>query len=221
MDTVQRLRDQEESLLKASGLSPDVYQLHYAGQTALQLDVREMNQRDTILLFSRVTVLLTLMLGIQTRSVLMPVLMMGTILLSYFATLGFSWFIFKYLMGYEAINYRLPVYTFAASLERSRWRRDLLNGRRHSSAGVDSSRYLLCPNNPATSRAVSLLLYNGCRDLTGHLLNPAALIIRLEVLKDVSPPLSIFPLSLYRFRIQVINSSSSVPSQVRRVFCNM
>ena len=38
--------------------------------------------------------------------------MVATILLSYFASLGFSWLIFKYLLGLDAISYRIPVYTF-------------------------------------------------------------------------------------------------------------
>lgn len=71
-----------------------------------------MNQRDMILLFSLVTILLTIVLGFQTKSVLMPILMMGTIILSYVASLGFGWWIFEHLFGYDAISYRLPVYTF-------------------------------------------------------------------------------------------------------------
>lgn len=112
LDTVERLRDHTEIFLEENGFSKSEYALHYAGQTAAQLDVKHMNTRDMIILFSLVTVLLTLVIGFQTRSVLMPVLMMSTILLSYFATLGFSWGIFKYFMDYEAISYRLPVYTF-------------------------------------------------------------------------------------------------------------
>ncbi|MFD2442452.1 MMPL family transporter [Bacillus sp. CGMCC 1.16607] len=112
LETVKHLRDSAEQLIKRSGLSTNDYQLHFSGQSASQLDVNEMNQRDMIVLFSVVTVLLTIMLWFQTRSVLLPILMMSTILLSYFATLGFGWWIFKHLMGYEAISYRLPVYTF-------------------------------------------------------------------------------------------------------------
>lgn len=112
LDTVEKLRDHAETFLNDSRFSKNDYQLHFSGQTASQLDVKKMNKRDMIVLFSLVTLLLTLMIGFQTRSVLMPVLMMSTILLSYFATLGFSWWIFKQLMGYEAISYRLPVYTF-------------------------------------------------------------------------------------------------------------
>ncbi|MBS4224097.1 MMPL family transporter [Lederbergia citrea] len=112
LDTVQKLRDSSEQMLVDSGFSSSEFHLHYAGQTAGQLDVKQMNQRDMLILFSLVTVLLTIMLSFQTKSVLMPVLMMGSILLSYFATLGFGWWIFHHLMGYDAISYRLPVYTF-------------------------------------------------------------------------------------------------------------
>jgi RND superfamily putative drug exporter len=112
LETVQKLRDQAGKILSESGLSTSSYQLHYAGQTAEQLDIRVMNQRDMIILFSLVTMLITIMLGIQTRSILMPLLMMATILLSYVSTLGFGWIIFHNILGYDSISYRLPVYTF-------------------------------------------------------------------------------------------------------------
>jgi len=112
LETVQNLRDSDEKMLKASGFSPNDVKLHISGQTAQQLDVSKMNKRDMLVLFSLVTVLLIVILGFQTHSILMPILMMATILLSYFSTLGFSWWIFEHLMGYDAISYRLPVYTF-------------------------------------------------------------------------------------------------------------
>ncbi len=112
LKTVQKLRDQEGNILSKSGFSSSSYQLQYAGQTAEQLDIRAMNQRDMVVLFSLVTVLITIMLALQTRSILMPLLMMATILLSYVATLGFGWVIFHDIMGYDSISYRLPVYTF-------------------------------------------------------------------------------------------------------------
>lgn len=112
LKTVEKLRNDAQTFLEDNGFSKYEYQLHYAGQTAGQLDVKQMNMRDMIVLFSLVTVLLTIVIGFQTKSVLMPILMMATILLSYFATLGFGWWIFGTFMGFEAISYRLPVYTF-------------------------------------------------------------------------------------------------------------
>jgi len=112
LNTVESLRDEADTFLKDSGFQTNEFQLHYAGQTAEQVDVQQMNKRDMIVLFSLVIALLTIILGIQTRSVVLPVLMMFTILLSYTASLGFGWFIFEKVMGYDAISYRLPVYTF-------------------------------------------------------------------------------------------------------------
>ncbi|MBS4196988.1 MMPL family transporter [Lederbergia citri] len=112
LNTVQKLRDSTVNLLKDSGFSTKDVKMHIAGQTAKQVDVRQMNQRDMIVLFSLVTILLTFILGFQTKSVVMPILMMATILLSYFSTLGFGWWIFHHVMDFDAISYRLPVYTF-------------------------------------------------------------------------------------------------------------
>src|SRR5699024_142382 len=108
---VKDLRDASEDMMKDSGFS-EAFTLHYGGQTAQQADVSDMNVRDMVLLFVLVIVLITVILGFQTHSVKLPLLMVGTILLSYAATLGFGWLIFKFLMGYDAISYRMPVYTF-------------------------------------------------------------------------------------------------------------
>lgn len=112
METVESLRENAESLLVENGFDVDTTTLHLAGQTPSQLDVKNINKRDMIILFTLVSLLLTIVLGFQTRSVLLPALMMGTILLSFVATLGFGWIIFKNILGYDAIGYRIPVYTF-------------------------------------------------------------------------------------------------------------
>ncbi|HLS34707.1 MAG TPA: MMPL family transporter, partial [Bacillota bacterium] len=108
IETIKDLQDKEDALLQDLSFS----KIHYAGQTAEQVDIQHMNKRDMIILFSLVIVLMTLVLGFQTRSILMPLLMMGTILVSYAATLGFSWVIFKQFLDLDAISYRIPVYTF-------------------------------------------------------------------------------------------------------------
>ncbi|MFD3450272.1 MMPL family transporter [Microbacteriaceae bacterium 4G12] len=112
IDAVKKLREQADTILKESNLSTSQYSLHIAGQTAEQVDVRSMNTRDTIVLFSLVTLFIMIMLGLQTRSIVLSIVMVSTILLSYAGTLGFGWFIFQSILGYDAISYRLPVYTF-------------------------------------------------------------------------------------------------------------
>lgn len=111
IDILSDIRSNSEQLLTTNGFNGDA-EVHFSGQTVSQLDVQEMNKRDMIALFTLVIVLLTLVLGFQTKSVGLPILMIGTILLSYVATLGFSWVIFHHILGYDAISYRIPVYTF-------------------------------------------------------------------------------------------------------------
>lgn len=106
--TIEKLRELENTITSDTSFTT----LHIAGQTAEQLDVKNMNTRDMILLFSLVTILLIIVLAFQTKSIGLPLLMMGTILLSYFASIGFSWWIFQYFFDLDAISYRLPVYTF-------------------------------------------------------------------------------------------------------------
>src|SRR5690606_15731848 len=62
LDTIQRLRDSADTLLKENGFFTKDVKMHFAGQTAQQVDVRQMNERDMIVLFSLVTVLLTFIL---------------------------------------------------------------------------------------------------------------------------------------------------------------
>src|SRR5699024_9522595 len=108
IQTVNNLRDQVATWTKDT----NIQDMHFAGQTAEQADVEQMNKRDMIVLFALVTLLMVVVLGFQTRSVLLPVLMMGTILLSYFASMGFGWWIFQHFLDLDAVSYRLPVYTF-------------------------------------------------------------------------------------------------------------
>lgn len=109
---VKQLREDSAKLLKDSGFDPALYSLHFAGQTAEQLDVRDMNQRDTLIIFSVITLIIAIMLIFQAKSIAVALAMMGTMLLSYAAALGISWTIFSTFFSYDAVSYRLPVYSF-------------------------------------------------------------------------------------------------------------
>lgn len=112
LNTIDQIRDDEENLLKDYGFEADDTSMYIAGQTAEQLDVRDMNERDMIVAFSAITILITIMLMFQSGSIIMGAIMMFTMLLSYAASLGLGWFIFENILGYDAISYRLPLYTF-------------------------------------------------------------------------------------------------------------
>jgi len=112
LDTIDNLRDEQNNLLSDNGFDTDNYSLHYAGQTAEQLDIRDMNQRDMIVAFSIIVVLISIMLIFQSGSLIMGLIMILTMLVSYTATLGLGWFVSHNILGYDAINYRIPFYVF-------------------------------------------------------------------------------------------------------------
>ncbi|SFD13453.1 putative drug exporter of the RND superfamily [Bacillus sp. 491mf] len=112
LNTIRLLRENSNSLLTNSGFDSKQYSLHYSGQTAQQLDVRSLNEKDTIVTFSLISLFILIMLTYQSRSIIIAFTMMITMLLSYSATLGLGWMIFHYILGYDSISYRLPVYTF-------------------------------------------------------------------------------------------------------------
>lgn len=112
LNTISTLRDNSKDLLTKSGFDSEQYSLHYSGQTAQQLDVQALNQKDTIVTFSLISLFILIMLTYQSRSIIIAFTMMITMLLSYSATLGLGWMIFHYILGYDSISYRLPVYTF-------------------------------------------------------------------------------------------------------------
>lgn len=109
-DTIIELRDESQALFKEAGL--DQTELFIAGESAKNTDLRDIDKRDTMLVMILMTVLITIMLGLQTRSIIAPIYMMGTILLSYAATLGLAIFLFDVFLDLEAISYRIPLYSF-------------------------------------------------------------------------------------------------------------
>lgn len=101
LNEVEKIRDELED-----------QQVLVSGETAKQVDIRDINNRDTLLVMGLMTVLIGLMLAFQTRSLRASLLMMVSILLSFGAALGFSTWIFDVFFGYTSFSYRIPLYTF-------------------------------------------------------------------------------------------------------------
>ena len=112
IEQIQEMRNDASQLLKDSGLNDSDYELYFAGETAKQADVKEVNDRDTWLVVLLVTLLITLLLIWQTRSLIAPLYMIGTILLSYCAAMGIGNFFFQQVFDYDSMSYRIPLYTF-------------------------------------------------------------------------------------------------------------
>ena len=109
-EVVEELRNDSREIMTAAGVVDT--KMHIAGESARYLDITEINKRDTWQVMISMTILISIMLGLQTRSVIAPIYMIGTILLSYAATVGLSLYLFEQFLGVDAINYRIPLYTF-------------------------------------------------------------------------------------------------------------
>jgi RND superfamily putative drug exporter len=81
------------------------------GQEAQQLDIKDSYQRDQSLLIPLILVLVFIVLLVLLRSLVAPVLLLLTVVGSFFASLGAGWLIFVNLLGYSALD--LSVYLFS------------------------------------------------------------------------------------------------------------
>ncbi|MBO0960498.1 MMPL family transporter [Neobacillus sp. MM2021_6] len=86
--------------------------LYFSGETAAKVDDRSVNDRDVIVIVLLETILIFGMLIILTKSVKMPIYMMGTILISFFAALGLGTFLSNLLFDIDSISNRVPLYAF-------------------------------------------------------------------------------------------------------------
>ncbi len=112
MDLLHKLNESKEEILRDSGLDTEEYNIYFAGETATSTDIRSTNDRDTIMIVVAVTIVIFGMLIFHTRSLVAPVYMIATILLSYASALGLSWWIFDTFFGFEGMSYRIPLYAF-------------------------------------------------------------------------------------------------------------
>ena len=108
-DNMEKFRDNADAIVAAANIEGT---LHFAGETAQQTDIRAVSHDDEWRVAIIMTILITVMLAIQTRSLIAPIYMMTTILLSFGAALGVTVFVFQDLLGHVGISYRIPLYTF-------------------------------------------------------------------------------------------------------------
>ncbi|MGW7292170.1 MMPL family transporter [Streptomyces xiamenensis] len=102
--TVERLR---EALGEVPGADALV-----GGYTAQQYDTQATAASDRLLIVPVVLVIIVLVLLGLLRSLLMPVLLVATVALNFFATLGVSALVFQYLFGFSGTDASVPLYGF-------------------------------------------------------------------------------------------------------------
>lgn len=108
-DAVVTLRKDGDQLLKESGIESG--NMYIAGETAKNADIRDINVQDMWKVMSIMTVLIAVMLGVQTRSIVAPFYMIFSLLLSFGASMGITQLFFS-VLGAEEMSYRIPLYTY-------------------------------------------------------------------------------------------------------------
>ncbi|MFE5568939.1 MMPL family transporter [Amycolatopsis japonica] len=100
--TVQRIRDAVHT----------VDGTKVGGPTATLLDTRETSEHDRMVIIPIVLVVIFLVLALLLRSVLAPLLLIGTVVLSFAATMGVSALVFNHVFDFPGADPVVPLFGF-------------------------------------------------------------------------------------------------------------
>lgn len=89
-----------------------IAQTHVGGTEAVALDQAEASSRDRFVIFPLVLALVLLALGLLLRSVVAPIVLVTTVVATYLASVGASWWIFTKVFGFSALDDSAPLFAF-------------------------------------------------------------------------------------------------------------
>jgi RND superfamily putative drug exporter len=82
------------------------------GTSAVYFDVRTANNRDNKTIIPIILFVITLILGLLLRSIISAIVLLGTVVLSYFATLGVCALVFNHVFGFAGGDNSFPLFAF-------------------------------------------------------------------------------------------------------------
>ncbi len=82
------------------------------GGTAINLDVERYAEHDRNVIIPLVLVVVMIILALLLRAVVAPLVLIGTVVLSFFAALGLSALVFKHLFGFAGADTAMPLFAF-------------------------------------------------------------------------------------------------------------
>ena len=82
------------------------------GTSAVYFDVRTANSHDNKTIIPIILIVITIILGLLLRSILSAIVLLGTVLLSYFATLGVCALVFNHIFGFAGGDNSFPLFAF-------------------------------------------------------------------------------------------------------------
>ena len=159
MDLIPSIRATATSAATASG--PAGTTVLVGADTAQNADARTATTRDELLVLPAILLAIMLVLGLLLRSIVAPLYLGATILLTYFAALGLSTLVFRYVFGHESVGATVPFYLFV-----------FLNG-----LGVDYSIYLMSRIREESERMPLSLATEHALERTGGVITSAGIIL--------------------------------------------
>ncbi|QMU66864.1 MMPL family transporter [Streptacidiphilus sp. P02-A3a] len=103
-DTVDRVRTAEHAV---PGARAEV-----GGSTAVVLDTQRASRHDDFVIIPIVLVVVLLVLGLLLRAVVAPLLLIGTVVLSFASALGLSSLVFQHLFHFQGEDSAFPLFVF-------------------------------------------------------------------------------------------------------------
>jgi RND superfamily putative drug exporter len=102
--TVDRVRDRVHAVDGADAL--------VGGTSAISADIEEASTRDNRVIIPLVLLVVLLVLTVLLRALFAPLLLIGTVVLSFGASLGVSALLFRYVFGFAGADASLPLFVF-------------------------------------------------------------------------------------------------------------
>ncbi|MEO7125687.1 MAG: MMPL family transporter [Nakamurella sp.] len=104
VSTVRQLRQAVHAVANADA--------RVGGPTAAQLDTQQISERDRSVIIPIVLVVIFLVLALLLRALLAPLLLLGTVVLSFAATLGVSALVFNHIFHFPGADPVVPLFGF-------------------------------------------------------------------------------------------------------------
>ena len=82
------------------------------GMTAMVVDINDANRHDNRLIIPLVLLVVLVILGLLLRSVLAPLILIATVVLSFAAALGVSVLVFRHVFGFAGEDTAFPLFVF-------------------------------------------------------------------------------------------------------------
>ena len=82
------------------------------GGTAVVYDIKTESARDTRVIIPAILVVILIVLVLLLRSVVAPLLLVGTVMLSFLATMGVCALVFDHVFGFAGADPSFPLFAF-------------------------------------------------------------------------------------------------------------